>query len=106
MILLFIENEVLPKFIKDCLKIVHIYFNPIVQYIQGGQDPNLKFQMAITQKLSISDPTFVKPKYFWQWNVYLKNCKQTADKNVNKCSNARIILALPMMGQKCLVSEL
>ena len=29
--------------------------------IQGGQDPFLKFQMAITQKLSISDPSLVKP---------------------------------------------
>ena len=45
-------------------------------------------------------PVSLKPKAV----VYLKSCKQTADTNVNKCSDARIILALPMMGQKCLVS--
>ena len=30
-------------------------------YLQGGQDPNLKLQTAITQKLNISDPSLVKP---------------------------------------------
>ena len=61
--------------------------------------------MAITQKLCISDPILVKSKCFWQWNIYLKNCKQTADKNVNRCSIPLTTLALPIGGQKCLVYE-
>ena len=105
----YVKKHIIDLFQKQLIKdsgFLTVTFNAIIEFVQGDQDPRLKFQITITQKLSISDPTLVKPKCFWQWNIYLKNCKQTADKNVNKCSNSRIILALPMMGQKCLVSEL
>ena len=74
--------------------------------IHGVQDLNFRFYIAITQKLGFSDPILVKPKCIWQWNVYLKNCKQTADENANKCSIAPTIFALPIWGQECLDSEL
>ena len=48
----------------------------------------------------------VKPKCIWQWKVYLKNCKQTPDENENIYAISQAILALPIMGQKCLDSEL
>ena len=67
--------------------------------IQGGQDPFLKFQMAITQKLSISDPS-------WRRNICLHFYQLFVYNFSNKRSIARSILALPMWAQKCLVSEL
>ena len=53
----------------------------------GCPGPNLKFQTGITQKLCISNPILVKPTCIWQWNDFLKDCKQTADKNVNNHSD-------------------
>ena len=58
--------------------------------------------MAVTIKRSISDPMLVKPKCVWEVYIYFENCKQTADKNVNKCTLFNRILALPTWGQKCL----
>ena len=36
--------------------------------------------MAVTLKLISSDPMFVKPKCVSEVEVFLKNCKQTAEK--------------------------
>ena len=41
-----------------------------------------------------------------QWNVSLKNCKQTAVKNITKCSINRTTMALLLWGKKCLEFEL
>ena len=65
--------------------------------------------MAITLKLSISDPMLVKSKCVWEAVVFLKNCKQTAEiffENWKKLPPLKHILALPTWGQKCLISEL
>ena len=48
--------------------------------LQGEQNQIFRFQIEISQKLDTSDPMLVEPKCTWQWNIYLKNCKQTADK--------------------------
>ena len=53
--------------------------------VQGDPNQNLLFQFALSLKLSISDPMLVKPKCVWEVEVFLKNCKQTAE-NVNKFS--------------------
>ena len=48
--------------------------------LQGNPNQSFPFQMAVTLKLCISDSMFVKPKCIWEVTVFLKNCKQTAEK--------------------------
>ena len=48
--------------------------------LQGDPNQNPLFQMAVQLKLCISDPMLVKPKCVWEAVVFLKNCKQTAEK--------------------------
>ena len=48
--------------------------------LQGDQNQNFWFQMAVPLKVCISDPMLVKPKCDWEAVVFLKNCKQTAEK--------------------------
>ena len=68
---------------------------------QGDPNQSFPFQIAITLKLCISDPTLVKPKCVWEVAVFLKNCKQTAVKckqilKIEKnLSPLKHILALP-----------
>ena len=68
--------------------------------------------MAVTLKVISSDPMLVKPKCVRDVAVFLKNCKQTAEKckqifeNWKKLPPLKRILALPTWGQKSLVSEL
>ena len=68
-------NEYGPKLLNyllcGCKKIALSYFN----LLQGDPNQNPLFQMAVPQKVCISDPMLEKPKC-----VYLKNCKQTAEK--------------------------
>ena len=47
---------------------------------QGDPYQNSPFPRAVTQKISISDPKLVKPKCVWVAVVFLKNCKQIAEK--------------------------
>ena len=47
----------------------------------------LQKQKAVVQNRCIFDLMLVKPKWVWEAAVYLKDCKQTAEK---------LILALPM----------
>ena len=83
-----------------------------MKYLQDDPNQNLGLQMTITQKLSSSDHMLVKPKWVWEAVVFLKNCKQTAEKckqifeNWKKLTALKHILALPTNGQKCLFSEL
>ena len=48
--------------------------------IQGDSNQNLKFILAITVNVCISDPILVKPKRIWEQSVFSKNFKQTAEK--------------------------
>ena len=48
--------------------------------LQGDPNQNLLFQFALSLKLSISDPMLLKQKYVSEVEVFLKNCKQTAEK--------------------------
>ena len=69
--------------------------------LQGDPNQNLKFVLAITLKISISNPMLVKPECVWELSVFLKNCKQTAEKckqifeNWKKLTALKHILALP-----------
>ena len=69
--------------------------------LQGDPNQNLLFQFALSLKLSISDPMLIKPKCVWEVEVFLKNCKQTAEKckqifkNWKKPPPLKHILALP-----------
>ena len=74
--------------------------------VQGDPNQSLLIQMAITLKICISDPMLVKPKCVLEVYIYFDNYKQTADKNVNKCTLLKHILALPIWGQLCTVSVL
>ena len=40
--------------------------------LQGDPNQNLKFVLAITLKICISDPMLVKPKYVWEVKVFFK----------------------------------
>ena len=40
--------------------------------IKGDPNQNLKFVLAITRKICISDPILVKPKCVWGLSVFLK----------------------------------
>ena len=54
--------------------------------LQGDQNQNPLFQMAVPLKLCIFDPMFVKPKYVWRAVIFFfEKLKQTAE-NVNKFS--------------------
>ena len=61
-----------------------------------------KFWMAVSLKLSTFDPMLVKRKCVWEVAVFLKNCKQTAEKckqifeNWKKLPLLKRILALPI----------
>ena len=46
--------------------------------VQGDPNQNLRFLLAITQKICVSDPMLVKPKCVWEAYIYFKDCKQTA----------------------------
>ena len=48
--------------------------------VQGDPNQNPLFQMAVPLKLCISYPMLVKPKCVWEAVIFLKNCKQTAEK--------------------------
>ena len=56
----------------------------VVMLVQGDPNQNLKFILAITLKLCISDPILVKPKCVSEAYIYFEKCKQTAEKIVNK----------------------
>ena len=65
--------------------------------------------MAITLKLSISDPMLVKPKCVWEAVVFFnfrKNFQLFVYNFQKKLSPLKRILALPTWGQKCLIPEL
>ena len=69
------------------MKLVHIVLKHNVQILekqnqilQGDPNQNLKFRLAITLKVCISDPLLVKPKCVWEASIYFENCKQTAEK--------------------------
>ena len=47
--------------------------------LQGDPNQNLRFLLAITLKIYISDPMLVKPKCVWEVYIYFENCKQTAE---------------------------
>ena len=52
----------------------------VEHFVQGDPNQNLKFLLAITLKVCISDPLLVKPKCVWEASIYFENCKQTAEK--------------------------
>ena len=74
---------------------------------------NYQKQMAVhrTEMVHIS-PYVGKSKMHLRGEVYLKNCKQTAEnckqtaENQKNWTPLKRILALPTWGQKCIVSEL
>ena len=70
--------------------------------IQADPNQNLKFVLAITLKVCISDSMLVKPKWVWGAYIYFENYKQTAE-NENKC---QMHFDFTNMGQKCIFSEL
>ena len=78
--------------------------------LQGDPNQNFPFQMAITLKLSYSDPMLVKPKCFWEVFSIFENlftffsCLFTIFQK--KLPPLKHILALPTWGQESLVSEL
>ena len=81
--------------------------------LQGDPNQNFPFQMAITLKLSYSDPMLVKPKCVWEAAVFPNFWKfvyifQLFVYNFSKkkLPPLKHILALPTWGQKCLVSEI
>ena len=41
-----------------------------IPYVQGDPNQNLRFLLAITLKISISDPMFRKPKCVWDAYIY------------------------------------
>ena len=64
---------------------IFLLFLPLRFYVKTTllqSDPNQNFSlhMAVTLRLCISDPTLVKPKCVWEVALFLKNCKQTAEK--------------------------
>ena len=65
----------------------------------------LKFVLAITLKISISDPRLVKPKFIWELSVFFEKCKQIFE-NWKKLTAVKHILALPTLGQICTITEL
>ena len=76
--------------------------------LQGDPNRNFWFQMAITLKLSISDPMLVKPKCVWEAVVFFNFRKKFQLFVYNfskKLPPLKRILTLPTWGQKCLVSE-
>ena len=40
------------------------------KYVQGEPNQNMKFVLAITLKICISDPMLIKPKCVWEEKVY------------------------------------
>ena len=44
----------------------------LVSHIQGDPNQNLKFVLAITLKIWVSDPMLVKPKCVWEVSVYFQ----------------------------------
>ena len=48
--------------------------------LQGDPNQNLRFLLAITLKISVSDPMLLKPKCVWEEvYIYFENCKQRAE---------------------------
>ena len=82
-------------------------------WIQGDPNQNLIFQIALTLKLCSCGSMLVKPKCVWKVaGFFLKDCKQTAEKckqilkTEKNLPPLKRILALPIWGQKCIVSVL
>ena len=88
------------------------YVSEYKGYLQGVPFEKWIFQMTVALKRCIFDPMLVKPKCVWKVAVFLKNCKQTAEKckqifeNWKKLPPLKHILALPTWGQICTVSVL
>ena len=53
--------------------------------VQGHPSQNLKFLLATTLKLCISDCMLVKPKWVWEAYNYFADYKETAE-NQNECT--------------------
>ena len=66
------------KFTISKISCLQIYWFLLLHYtnnLQGDPNQSFPFQMAVTLKLSSSDPMLVKPKCVWEVAVFLKNCK-------------------------------
>ena len=58
--------------IKKMTKAAIVYSHDLICFsnIQGDPNQNLKFVLAITLKICVSDPMLVKPKCVWTVKVY------------------------------------
>ena len=81
-----------------------LFLKNLIQ-VQGDLNQKLRILMAITLKLSISSPIFLKSKFIWEMYINFENWKQTGDKNANTCPLLKHILTLQTQAQKWLISE-